>query len=300
MAFANVLTLVATPPHSGLESKQIQLARAALIAAGAEVSDPRWLAPGIAADLFFGALDPEAAALIAEEVLDEHKVDAIAQKQEGRRKKLLLADMDSTMIQQECLDELADYAGIKAETAAITERAMRGELEFKAALRERVAKLKGLEERALYKTLERLTLMPGAQTLLRTLRGHGVDCHLVSGGFRFFTKAIAHRLDFTSEQGNDLVIHNGKLTGEVAEPVLDKDSKLSALYRFAADNALSLEETMAVGDGANDIPMLQAAGMGVALHAKPKVNAQARARVKHSDLTALLYIQGYSSGDISV
>lgn len=269
------------------------------MAAGADISDPHWLAPNIAADLFFSGIDPEAAAVMVEEVLEDHRIDAVAQKQKCRRKKLLLADMDSTIIEQECLDELADRAGLKNEIAVITERAMRGELEFKEALRERVARLKGLEESALHETLARLTLMPGAKALLRTLRGHGVDCHLVSGGFRFFTRAIAKKLDFTSEQGNDLVIRDGKLTGEVTEPVLDKNSKLAALYRLAADNALSLEETMAVGDGANDIPMLKAAGMGVALHAKPKVNAQAGARVKYSNLTALLYIQGYSSGDIS-
>lgn len=299
MDFDKVLTIIATPPHPGIESKQIQLVVAALEGAGATVSPPRWLARNIAADLFFTGITPGSAARLAEDILAEYRIDAIAQPLALRRKKMLLADMDSTIIEQECLDELADYAGIKAETVAITERAMRGELDFKAALTERVANLKGLEEAALHKTLARITLMPGAETLLRTLRGYGVDCHLVSGGFRFFTKAIAKRLDFTSEQGNDLIIRDGKLTGEVQQPVQDKDSKLAALYRLSASNALSLEETMAVGDGANDVPMLLAAGLGIALHAKPKVNEQAKARVKFSNLTALLYIQGYTSEDIA-
>lgn len=253
----------------------------------------------MAVDLAFDGITAAEATQAAEAALEGSAIDAVAQPLALRRKKMLLADMDSTMIQQECLDELADYAGIKAEIAAITERAMRGELEFEEALRARVANLKGLPEEALHKTLARLTLMPGASVLMRTLRGHGVECHLVSGGFRFFTRAIAKKLDFCGEQGNDLIIKEGKLTGEVAEPVLDKNSKLDTLYRLAAHNALSLEETMAVGDGANDIPMLQTAGLGIALHAKPRVNEQVKARVRHSDLSALLYIQGYTSEDIA-
>ncbi len=295
-----MITLVATPPHPAIEGKRIQQLVAALEGAGATVAQPVWLAPGIAADILFSGVEEALVQALAEAVLEGAAVDAVIQKQAGRRKKMLLADMDSTIIEQECLDELADYAGIKAETAAITERAMRGELEFKAALRERVAKLKGLEEIALAKTLERLTLMPGAEALLRTMRANGAACHLVSGGFRYFTGAIAKRLNFTDHHGNDLIVKDGKLTGEVAEPVLDKNSKLETLYKLATENALSLDEVIAVGDGANDIPMLQNAGLGLALHAKPKVNEQVRSRIRYSDLTALLYVQGYTTQGILV
>lgn len=294
-----MITLVATPPHPAIESKRIQQLVAALEGAGATLAQPVWLAEGIALDLPFTGIETELVGALAEAVLEGSAVDVVVQKQAGRRKKMLLADMDSTIIQQECLDELADYAGIKAETAAITERAMRGELEFKEALRERVAKLQGLEEAALHKTLARLTLMPGAEALLRTMRAQGADCHLVSGGFRFFTGAIAQRLNFTDHHGNDLIVKDGKLTGEVAEPILDKNSKLDTLYKLAAEKALSLDEVIAVGDGANDIPMLQNAGLGIALHAKPKVNEQVKARIRHSDLSALLYVQGYTASDIA-
>jgi len=299
MSFDQVVTLVATPPHPGIEGKWIQQVLAALQETGASTSNPFWLSPNIAVDLYYNGPNSAVITPIVESALEGSRIDALVQPRATRRKKMLLADMDSTIIQQECLDELADYAGIKAETAAITERAMRGELDFKDALRERVAKLKGMDEAALHKTLARLTLMPGAQALLRTMRGHGAECHLVSGGFRFFTGAIAKRLDFSNHHGNDLLVHEGKLTGEVAEPILDKNAKLDILYRLAAHNALSLEEVVAVGDGANDIPMLQAAGLGVALHAKPKVNEQVRTHVRYSDLTALLYAQGYTREDVA-
>lgn len=298
MSFEFVLTLVSTPPYPPLEGKQIRLVTDEIIAAGGQAGHPIWLAAGVAADIPFRGLEPRVAMQLAELALGSAPVDAVAQPLRGRRRKMLLADMDSTLICEESLDELADHAGIKAETAVITERAMRGELEFKAAVRERVAKLKGLPESALHETLTKLTLMPGAVALISTLRAHGAECHLVSGGFRFFTRAIAKRLGMTSEQGNDLIVKDGHLTGEVLEPVLDKDSKLARLYQLCADNGLDLSEVMSVGDGANDIPMLQAAGMGVALHAKPKVNETVNYRIRHSDLTALLYIQGYSAGDI--
>lgn len=298
MGFETVITLVATPPHPPLEGKRIQHVLTALQDAGAATAHPFWLAPDRAVDIAFSNLPLQKASELADEALLGSTIDAVTQPLALRRKKMLLADMDSTIIEQECLDELAAHAGIKDHIAEITERAMRGELDFKEALRARVGLLKGLETGALEKTLAGLTLMPGAETLLRTLRAYGVECHLVSGGFRFFTGAIARRLGFTSEQGNDLIVADGRLTGEVAEPVLDKDSKRDSLYRLAAHNGLSLEETMAVGDGANDIPMLQAAGLGIALHAKPKVNEQVRARIRHSDLTALLYVQGYGEGEI--
>lgn len=298
MSFDQVVTLVATPPHPGIEGKWIQQVLAVLQRVGASTSNPFWLSPDIAVDLYYEGPDSAVITSLVEAALDGSTIDALVQPRATRRKKLLLSDMDSTIIQQECLDELADCAGLKPAIAAITERAMRGELEFKEALRERVALLRGLEEAALHKTLARLTLMPGAAALLRTMRGHGTACHLVSGGFRFFTGAIARRLDFSDHHGNELVIKDGRLTGEVAEPILDKNAKLDTLYRLAAHSALSLEEVLAVGDGANDIPMLQAAGLGVALHAKPKVNEQVRTHVRHSDLTALLYAQGYMKADV--
>jgi phosphoserine phosphatase len=290
--------LVATPPHPPLQGKQIQQVGAALRAAGASVGEPLWLAEAIAADLPFDGIAPQQARDVAEAVLVGQAVDAIAQMAPQRRKKLLLADMDSTIIEQECLDELADAVGLKAETAAITERAMRGELDFAAALKERVANLRNLPLSALENTKARITFMPGGRQLVQTMRAHGAQCHLVSGGFRFFTSYVAGVVGFNSEHGNRLLVANDKLTGAVAEPILDKHAKLALLNKFTTELSLTVPETMAVGDGANDLPMLQAAGLGIAFRAKPKVNEQAAARVRYSDLTALLYAQGYALNDI--
>lgn len=291
MDFENVLTVVATSPHPPLLRKQIQAVAGILQAAGAHTSEPVWLDKGIAADIFFsGTVGVEK----VEAALAGAAVDCILQPVQHRRKKLLIADMDSTIIHQECLDELADAAGLKAEISAITEAAMRGELDFAEALRARVGKLAGLPLSALEQTRQRLTLMEGAQALVTTMRANGAVCYLVSGGFRFFTRHIAEQAGFNEDRGNEFMIENGHLTGQVVEPVLDKNSKLAALQEFAARHSLSLEETLAVGDGANDLPMLLAAGLGIAYHAKPKVNQQARARIRFSNLTALLYAQGYA------
>jgi phosphoserine phosphatase len=291
MDFENVLTVVATSPHPPLLRKQIQAVAEGLQAAGAQTADPIWLDEGIAADVFFsGSVGIEK----IETALAGAAVDCILQPVQHRRKKLLIADMDSTIIHQECLDELADAAGLKAEISAITEAAMRGELDFAEALRARVGKLAGLPLSALEQTRQRLTLMEGARALVTTMRANGAACYLVSGGFRFFTRHIAEQVGFTEDRGNEFMIEDGHLTGGVVEPVLDKNSKLAALQEFAARHSLSLEETLAVGDGANDLPMLLAAGLGIAYHAKPKVNQQARARVRFSNLTALLYAQGYA------
>lgn len=295
--FENVMTLVATPPHPPLEVQQIQQAAESLRALGAQVGAPVWLAPAQAVDLPFSGLLPAQAALAAETMLADTLVDVIAQPSAGRRKKLLIADMDSTMIEQECLDELADAVGLKAETAAITERAMRGELDFAAALHERVANLKGLNVAALEATKQRLTFMPGGRTLVQTMQAQGAPCYLVSGGFTFFTSYVAQALGFTAHRANQLLIEQGQLTGQVATPILDKNAKLAFLHEFAGAAGLTLSQTIAVGDGANDLPMLQAAGLGVAYHAKPKVNEQAAARVRHSNLTALLFAQGYPAAD---
>ena len=216
-----------------------------------------------------------------------------------RKKKLLIADMDSTIISVECLDELADMAGLKPRIAAITERAMRGELEFEAALRERVGMLKGLHLSALERTYaERVRLNPGAKSLLATMRKHGAHTMLVSGGFGFFTRRVAEAAGFHVERGNTLLDDGVALTGEVGTPILGREAKLQALEEAAANLKLEYAQTMAVGDGANDLAMIQRAGLGVAYHAKPVVAAAAGASIDHNDLTALLYLQGYTDDEI--
>jgi phosphoserine phosphatase len=217
----------------------------------------------------------------------------------NRRKKLLVADMDSTIINVECLDELADMAGLKPQIAAITERAMRGELEFEAALKERVGMLKGLNLDALERTYaERVRLNPGARSLLATMRAHGAHTMLVSGGFGFFTRRVGEAAGFHVERGNTLLDDGAALTGEVAMPILGREAKLQALEEAVARLQIEFAETLAVGDGANDLAMIQRAGLGVAYHAKPVVAAAAGAAINHNDLTALLYLQGYSDAEL--
>lgn len=221
-------------------------------------------------------------------------VDVCVQETATRRKALFIADMDSTIIGCECLDELADFAGLKAEIAAITERAMRGEIPFEGALRERVGKLKGLGLDALQKTYDqRVRLNPGAETLVRTMAAHGTRCVLVSGGFSFFTGRVAEAAGFHAGRANTLIDDGAALTGLVGEPILGKEAKLAALREEAAGLGIDLALTLAIGDGANDLAMIEAAGLGVAYRAKPVVAAQADVRVDHADLTALLYFQGY-------
>jgi len=216
----------------------------------------------------------------------------------GRRKRLLVADMDSTIINVECLDELADFAGLKPHIAAITERAMRGELEFETALRERVALLRGLPVSALQRTFdERVRLNPGARTLVRTMAAGGARCVLVSGGFSFFTGRVAAAAGFHAERANVLIEESETLAGLVAEPILGREAKLQTLLQEAEALDLALSEILAVGDGANDLAMIEVAGLGVAYRAKPIVAAQANARVDHADLTALLHFQGYRDSE---
>jgi phosphoserine phosphatase len=220
------------------------------------------------------------------------------QEESGRRKKLLVADMDSTMITIECIDELADYAGRKAEVAEVTERAMRGELPFEVALRERVALLKDLDEDAIARCRsERLRITPGAKALVRTMRRDGAECLLVTGGFVQFADNVAEEIGFSRAVANVLGIREGKLDGSVTGPIVGAEAKRLALLDAAAANDVDLADTLAVGDGANDIPMIQAAGLGVAYRAKPAAAAAADARVEHNDLTALLYAQGYKRSD---
>lgn len=237
----------------------------------------------------------------AEAALAQWPVDVCVQPAEGRRKKVLVADMDSTIINVECLDELADFAGVKEQVSAITERAMRGELAFEGALRERVAMLKGLGLEALQKAYdERVRLNPGARTFVRTMAGNGARCLLVSGGFTFFTSRVAAAAGFHEDRANTLHEEGASLAGTVGEPILGREAKLAALEGEAKRLGLSLSETLAVGDGANDLAMIEASGLGVAYRAKPIVAAQADAKVDHADLTALLYFQGYTADEFVV
>ncbi|MGG5810357.1 phosphoserine phosphatase SerB [Falsiroseomonas sp. CW058] len=286
----HVLTLVAAP--GALDPVLVNRCRAALEALGATPGRPDWLAEREAVDLpFQGA--PDQAAAAARGALEGAAVDAIATPAEGRRKRLLIADMDSTIVTSETLDEIAAHAGLKDRIAAITRRSMNGELDFRQALVERVAMLEGLDTAALEATWARTEMMPGAAALVATMRANGAVCCLASGGFTFFTGRVAERLGFHHHVSNTLLIEGGRLTGRVAEPVFDRNAKLAALIRLASDNGLPMAATLAVGDGANDLDMIGAAGLGVAFRAKPVVAAAARARVDHGDLTALLYAQGY-------
>lgn len=282
-----VITLVGPEP---------QHAAAALAGAGLSVKPLAALGPA-ALDL---GVEGEAVRIRAqvEAALSGSGFDFCVQPAEGRRKRLLIADMDSTIINVECLDELADFAGVKAQVSEITERAMRGELAFDGALRERVGMLKGLGLHALQQTYdERVRLNPGARTLVRTMAAHGARCVLVSGGFTFFTSRVAEAAGFHDNRANTLVDADGALTGQVGDPILGREAKLTALLEETAALGVTSAEALAVGDGANDLAMIEAAGLGVAYRAKPIVAAQADAKVDHADLTALLYFQGYAAVD---
>jgi phosphoserine phosphatase len=288
-----IATLIASPASRVLDRNDIECARSALPGAQA----PNWLDPGIAVDLPFAA-EGENFRVLAERVraaLAGTPIDVVVQGAAGRRKKLLLADMDSTMIEQECIDELADHVGMKRQVAALTEQAMRGEIEFEQALRRRVQLLKGLPVTAIDDVIEnRIRLTSGARTLIATMRRGGAYTCLVTGGFLQFTKRIAGMIGFDENRANRLLVDDqGRLTGEVAEPIFGRDAKLATLVELTTRLRLTTEQTIVAGDGANDIPMIQAAGLGVAYHAKPKVAAAAAARIDHCDLSALLYAQGF-------
>lgn len=242
--------------------------------------------------------DRQAIEAVAAAELDGLPVDVCVQAAAGRRKRLLIADMDSTIINVECIDELADFAGVKAQVSEITERAMRGELDFEAALRERVAMLKGLPLADLQRAYdERVRLNPGARTLVRTMTGQGAKAFLVSGGFTFFTRRVALAAGFDATRANTLVEDGEVLAGTVGQPILGREAKLAALREEAANLGVPLSATLAVGDGANDLAMIEASGLGVAYRAKPIVAAQAHAKVDHADLTALLHFQGYTTDE---
>jgi phosphoserine phosphatase len=264
-------------------------------ALGGAARGREWVEEGSACDLLLGG-EAEAARRALEGLLPG--VDVVVQPRMGRRKLLLVADMDSTMIGVECIDELADYAGLKAEVGAITERAMRGELEFEAALDARVALLKGLDARVIdHCRAQRVKLTPGAQALVGTMAANGAYCLLVSGGFSRFADPVAAEIGFDAAVSNELLLEGGRLAGTVAKPIVDAEGKRQALLDAAHARQIPLDAALAVGDGANDIPMLKAAGLGVAYHAKPATAAVADARIEANDLTALLFAQGYARKD---
>jgi phosphoserine phosphatase len=291
----HVATLISNPVRPALDAAALGAACAVL----PQADTPRVLDPGIAADIpFIPNVDDKATAERVRGAFGDLPVDVVVQPLATRRKRLFVADMDSTMIGQECIDELADFAGLKAHVAAITERAMRGEIAFEPALRERVALLKGLPVAVVDEVIEkRITLTPGGRTLVATMKANGAYTCLVSGGFTLFTGRVAAMVGFDEHRGNTLIVENGKLAGRVAEPVLGREAKLATLIELRDGLGLGVHETLAAGDGANDLAMIEAAGLGVAYHAKPKVADAAHARIDHGDLTALLYLQGYARGE---
>jgi phosphoserine phosphatase len=283
------ITLVSPDPAALAEA-------AAAVRAAVSVSSETVLGEG-ALDLFVDG-SPVGTHQAVKAAVGERPVDFAVQPVENRRKRLLIADMDSTIINVECLDELADFAGVKDKVSEITERAMRGELAFEGALRERVGMLKGLSVDALQACYDdRVKLNPGARTLVRTMAEHGARCALVSGGFTFFTSRVAEAAGFHLNRANTLIEADGQLTGTVGDPILGKEAKLAALREETSALGLTPTDALAVGDGANDLAMIEAAGLGVAYRAKPIVAAQAHAKVDHADLTALLYFQGYTAAE---
>jgi len=292
----HVVTLISNPAQPALDGATLAAAHGTL----PDATNPRWLDAGIAADILFtpDIADDKAIAQRIRAALGAAPIDVIVQPLAARAKRLFVADMDSTMIGQECVDELAAYAGLKAHVAAITERAMRGEIAFEPALRERVALLAGLPVAVVDEVIaKRITLTPGARTLVATMHSNGATTCLVSGGFTLFTSRIAAMIGFDTHRGNTLLVESGKLTGKVSEPILGREAKLATLLELRDRLGLAARDTLAVGDGANDLAMIEAAGLGLAYHAKPKVAAAAHARIDHGDLTALLYLQGYRRED---
>ena len=287
----HVLTLIA-PQHSGA----LTPALLAQVTQAANAAPPIILSPGEAADLLCPT-PPDPAAV--KKALNGAPIDTVLTAQKNRRKRLLIADMDSTVVTGETLDELAAFAGVGARVAAITTRSMNGEIDFAAALRERVALLQGLPLDALEKTWTGVRLTEGARTLVQTMQTHGATTALVSGGFTWFTARVAQRCGFTHHRANILLDDGASLLGRVQEPILDREAKLATLREIATAAHLDLADCLAVGDGANDLAMIRAAGLGVAYHAKPIVAGQAQARIEHTNLRALLFIQGYAADEFA-
>jgi phosphoserine phosphatase len=294
MMSETVLTVVAD--NTGVASIRNVAERAENILTenGATCQPPVWLKEGVACDLPFSGLGKRTSEAILNDQGLLNSVDYCIQASTSRRKKLFLADMDSTIITVECIDELADFAGLKAEVSAITEQAMNGEIEFSDAFRARVAMLKGLRREVLQQVFEeRVTLTPGAQTLVQTMRANGTYSALVSGGFTFFTGLVREWVGFDMDMSNELQFQGDELTGIALEPILNSAAKLNTLERLLSEKSIDRTESLAIGDGANDIPMIEAAGLGVAFKAKKKAAQAADARIHYGDLTTLLYFQGY-------
>jgi phosphoserine phosphatase len=286
-----VATLICNPANPALDSTIVDGALAVLPSPG----HAQWLFDEVAVDIpFEGSDDIKAIETSLRQARGDLPIDIVVQPAAFRRKKLFLADMDSTMIGQECIDELADFAGLKAHVAGITERAMRGEIEFEPALRERVALLRDMPVGVVDEVLaKRITPTPGGRELVATMRAHGGWTCLISGGFTLFTSAVAAMIGFQENRANELLVADGKFIGEVREPILGRAAKLATLIELRESFDLDTIDTLVTGDGANDLGMIEAAGLGVAYHAKPAVAAAAAARIDHGDLTALLYAQGY-------
>jgi len=296
----HILTLIANPQNPVLTA-----AIAAEVASAVGCAQkPQWLAPDIACDIIVGENHPfdlNVVLAIAQQILADNAIDVAIQPQAHRRKRLLIADMDSTIIGQECIDELGAAFGLKSQIAEITTKAMNGELAFEDSLIQRVALLKGLPQKALEEVFEsRITLNPGAKKLIATMRANGAYCALISGGFTYFTQRIAKMTGFDFHDANTLLFENGLLSGDVTRPILGRQSKLTALRKIRTERKLLKEDVIAVGDGANDLAMIAEAGLGVAYHAKPKVAEVADVAINHSSLTALLYLQGYKVGEFVI
>ena len=290
-----VLTLIGNPESSGLESDHIKRALQCLELSG----ETHWLAEEEACDIFIDSgLSTEAITAQVRDVLAGYSIDIACTLNNARRKKLLISDMDSTVINQECIDELADDIGIGAQIREITESVIQGDIDFPVALRQRLQLMKGMEDKELERVYkERITLKAGARTLVQTMRHHGAYCILVSGGFTYFTSRIAARLGFHHHQGNELIFNHGRLTGVAREPILGRSAKLDILTSICKEKGLALSDVLAVGDGANDIKMIRAAGLGVAFHDSGNLRQQSDACIEHGDLTALLYIQGFRKSE---
>ena len=295
-----VVTLTANKSLAPLTSHHAILTETLLKSLGSQSCETRWLSRGTAVDIVFDKVPLSVAREKIATRLDQVPVDVNVQELKGRRKRILIADMDSTIIENESLDDLADIAGLKSQVEVITEKAMRGEMDFKIALKERVRLLRGQPETILHRFLsERIKIADGAFCLIKTMKTQGAMTALVSGGFSQITAHVAKKVGFDINLGNQLLISDKKITGEISTPILTAESKKKTLYSISKNQNVQIHETIAVGDGANDIPMLQSAGTGIAFRAKPIVQAATAFRINHCDLTALLYIQGYHDNEIN-